>query len=67
MRLQENVMSNLSLARIMYGATQDHHSSSLAPVSNLPSQLSSGSSLHSSANAIENFLHKAWHAITRHN
>jgi hypothetical protein len=67
MRLQENVMSNLSFARIMYGATQDHHSPSLAPVSNRPSQLSSGSPLHSSASAIENFLHKAWNALTRHN
>jgi hypothetical protein len=66
MRRQENVMSNLSFARIMYGATQDHHSPSLAPVSNRPSQLSSVSSLHPSVSALENFLHKAWHALTRH-
>ncbi len=60
-------MSNLSFARIMYGATQDNYSPTLAPVSNLPSRLSSGSAPHSSATALEEFLHKAWHALTRHN
>ncbi|HUL32488.1 MAG TPA: hypothetical protein VL128_01285 [Candidatus Eisenbacteria bacterium] len=64
-------MSNLSFARIMYGASQDHSNSAWMPVSNFPSHLSpstDGSSalpLSSSAKR-ESFLHKAWHALTRH-
>lgn len=60
-------MSNLSFARIMYGATQDHHSPSLVPVSNFPTQLSRSSALHVSATALEDLLQKAWRALTRHN
>jgi hypothetical protein len=59
----ENVMSNLSFARIMYGATQEGPSPALIPVSNVPSHLrdSSQSSLALAAShaTIESLLHRA--------
>ncbi len=60
-------MSNLSFARIMYGATQENPSSMLLPVSNRPSNLSGTSAPHSLAwsTTVESLLHKAWLALTR--
>lgn len=59
----ENVMSNLSFARIMYGATQENPSPALMPVSNVPSHLqgSAESSLARAAShaTVESLLHKA--------
>jgi len=63
-------MSNLSFARIMYGAAQEQRPSAFAPVSNFPSPLSSanaGQSSPAAASSVGSFLHKAWHALTRHN
>lgn len=62
-------MSNLSFARIMYGATQENPASALMPVSNRPSNLSSAPSPISSASSttVANLLHKAWLVLTRHN
>jgi len=65
-------MSNLSFARIMYGATQEQRSSAFAPVSNFPSSFSAStnaapSSPSNSAPSAGGFFHKAWHALTRHN
>ena len=64
-------MSNLSLARIMYGAAQEQPPYSLAPVSNFPSPLSGSANAAQSASSpdasAESLLHKAWHALTRHN
>jgi len=59
----ENVMSNLSFARIMYGSTQENPAPALTPVSNVPSSLynSSQSSLARAAShaTVESLLHKA--------
>jgi len=56
-------MSNLSFARIMYGATQEKPSPALIPVSNVPPRMhdSSQSSLARAAShaTVESLLHKA--------
>ena len=56
-------MSNLSFARIMYGATTENPSPVLVPISNAPSHLheSSPSSLALAAShaTVESLLHKA--------
>jgi len=62
-------MSNLSFARIMYGAAQEQPSPALLPVSNAPSHLpdSSPSSLARAAShaTVESLLHKALLALSR--
>jgi hypothetical protein len=65
-------MSNLSFARIMYGAAQEQNAAAPMPVSNFPSNLSAASSGVSSAASTsassasaESLLHKAWLALTR--
>ena len=67
-------MSNLSFARIMYGAAQEQHYGILPPVSNFPTHFSAVPNVSSPASAPaassgsrESLLHKAWHALTRHN
>jgi len=62
-------MSNLSFARIMYGATQENPASALMPVSNRPSNLSGDSSplTPASSSTVASLLHKAWLVLTRHN
>lgn len=56
-------MSNLSFARIMYGATQEGPSPALMPVSNSPSHLAGSSqssiALAASHATVESLLHKA--------
>lgn len=56
-------MSNLSFARIMYGATRENPSPALSPVSNVPSSLANESpssiALAASHATVESLLHKA--------
>jgi len=67
-------MSNLSFARIMYGAAQEQQYGVLPPVSNFPAHFSVAPNVPSpssapaaSSSSHESLLHKAWHALTRHN
>jgi hypothetical protein len=66
-------MSNLSFARIMYGAAQEHPSSDFVPASNFPTHLSSVTNAAAQPSAspasapAQGLLHKAWHALIRHN
>jgi len=57
-------MSNLSFARIMYGAGQENLAPAMTPVSNIPSTLreSSQSSLARAAShaTVESLLHRAF-------
>ncbi|HKM67657.1 MAG TPA: hypothetical protein VJX70_10865 [Candidatus Acidoferrum sp.] len=61
-------MSNLSFARIMYGTSQEPHSTASMPVSNFESQSLTAASPNSDRGAsglsIEGFFHKAWMAIS---
>jgi len=64
-------MSNLSFARIMYGTTQEQHSTAFIPQSNLSStfQKSSQDALQTSASEahgarVESILHKLWSALS---
>ncbi|HUI50925.1 MAG TPA: hypothetical protein VLX60_04020 [Terriglobales bacterium] len=66
-------MSNLSFARIMYGAAQEQRDSTLAPVSNFPSHFAAApdasvsTSQADASSPRESLLHKAWQALLRHN
>jgi hypothetical protein len=62
-------MSNLSFARIMYGAAQEQPSYATLSNSSSPLSASSGAAQPASSPAAsnQNFLHRAWHALTRHN
>jgi len=64
-------MSNLSFARIMYGAGQERHSPVFGAVSNLPPafQNSSRTISQDSSNVlhgatVESILHKVWIALS---
>jgi hypothetical protein len=64
-------MSNLSFARIMYGASQEQHSPAFEQVSNFPpafqSSLHAGSQTsarEAQAATIESILHKVWIALS---
>jgi|GEM_PF-3049138 hypothetical protein len=67
-------MSNLSFARIMYGASQENPAPLIyqalkfsAPLSAASAGSSSASSDPLSDSRSESLLHKAWHALLRHN
>jgi hypothetical protein len=64
-------MSNLSFARIMYGAGQEQHSPVFGPVSNRPSTFDNSPRADSQTTAhdahgatIESILHKVWIALS---
>jgi hypothetical protein len=64
-------MSNLSFARIMYGTSQEHHSSISCPVSNFPTSFQNSTRAASHAYSdeghgvtIESILHKVWIALS---
>jgi hypothetical protein len=65
-------MSNLSFARIMYGAGQEQQSPVFGAVSNLPSALensrradSQAFARHTRGTTIVGILHNAWLALSR--
>jgi hypothetical protein len=65
-------MSNLSFARIMYGAGQEQHSPVFEPVSNLPSTFDNSPrtdsqtlTRHTHGGTIQSILHNAWLALSR--
>jgi hypothetical protein len=65
-------MSNLSFARIMYGAGQEQHSPVFGAVSNLPSTFENShradtqtSVHHTHGTNIASILHNAWLALSR--
>jgi hypothetical protein len=69
---QKGIMSNLSFARIMYGASQEQHSPVFEPVSNLPSTFDNSPRADSQTltrraqgSTIESILHNAWVALSR--
>jgi hypothetical protein len=64
-------MSNLSFARIMYGASQEAHSPMFGTVSNLPSTILQSTDAGSQIAAcepqgatVESILHKVWVALS---
>ncbi len=64
-------MSNLSFARIMYGANQEAHSPMFGAVSNFPSPIQNATGVASRISAreaqgatIESILHKLWIALS---
>jgi hypothetical protein len=64
-------MSNLSFARIMYGASQEAHSPLYGAASNFPSALNQAAEGTSRSSAtepqgptVEGFLHKLWMALS---
>ncbi len=64
-------MSNLSFARIMYGASQEQHSPTFGPVSNFPSAFQSSQHAASQTPGLEghgatigSILHKVWIALS---
>jgi hypothetical protein len=69
---REGIMSNLSFARIMYGASQEQHPPVFEPVSNLPFTFDNSARAdsqtpahHTQGSTIENILHNAWLALSR--
>jgi hypothetical protein len=64
-------MSNLSFARIMYGAGQEPYSPAFGPTSNLPPALENSSPATSQDSShvfdgatVESILHKVWIALS---